>query len=259
MRRVRHVRSHAFTLVELLVVIGIIAMLISILLPVLGRARRAAYEVQCLSNLRQLTTAMIMYTNEFKGKTMPIDHNPSEYWFHKLAPYLGDKHYADNAANADNDNFTTASVMQCREAPEKGGQGTVTVMWHYFAGGGYGAYGLNLWLLPKGAFEMDGLFPRQNYYHSWSPIPLASEVPFIGDSIWVGSWPDHNDFVPPSQQYGAQDHAPGYFMGRFYIARHPGKAINCGFVDGSARKVRLSELWQQRWHKNWVPKTPLVP
>ncbi|MEO6435750.1 MAG: type II secretion system protein [Tepidisphaeraceae bacterium] len=62
----RQTARSAFTLVELLVVIGIIAVLISILLPTLGRARESAKRTQCLSNLRQIGVFMNMYANQFK-------------------------------------------------------------------------------------------------------------------------------------------------------------------------------------------------
>jgi prepilin-type N-terminal cleavage/methylation domain-containing protein/prepilin-type processing-associated H-X9-DG protein len=66
-----HGGRRGFTLVELLVVVGVIALLIGILLPTLNRAREAADSVKCLSNLRQLALANGMYVGQWNGWAVP--------------------------------------------------------------------------------------------------------------------------------------------------------------------------------------------
>lgn len=73
-------RNRAFTLVEILVVIGVIAVLIGILLPVLSQVRAKAREITCASNLSQIDRALQMYANDFAGAPFPPRWEPPHWW-----------------------------------------------------------------------------------------------------------------------------------------------------------------------------------
>ena len=87
MRRPRDTRLDGFTLVELLVVIGIIAVLVALLLPVLKNAREQARSTACASNMRQIYSAIVMYGNENRQMLpLPNDFVPKIWAVGMLGP-----------------------------------------------------------------------------------------------------------------------------------------------------------------------------
>ena len=122
-------KRNGFTLVELLVVIGIIALLISILLPALNAARAQAYSVQCLSNLRQLGMGAQLMAAERHGIIQPATENKyamaadptrskffwrkdgqAQDWASALARYIGSKTPVENLMEMAQDQI---KVFQC--------------------------------------------------------------------------------------------------------------------------------------------------
>jgi prepilin-type N-terminal cleavage/methylation domain-containing protein/prepilin-type processing-associated H-X9-DG protein len=81
MRTVQPSEGKAFTLVEMLVVISIIAVLIGILVPVVSKVRRSSRDISCASNMRQIVTGLISYANQNDGSFPPNSGESGQFWY----------------------------------------------------------------------------------------------------------------------------------------------------------------------------------
>ena len=225
-------RRRGFTLVELLVVIGIIALLISILMPALSRARRQARQVQCASNLRQLGFAFKMYTNENKGRSfMYLANVQTGLWIEILRPY----------GNID-------GSRMCPEAHETApnGVGTAFQAWGPPAASWLGNN--------SGSFALNG-FLYHNYKSNFIRLTEtdSTHIPMFGDAMWVDGWPASTDPAPPNLTTGDVTlKGTGASMSRWCLARHD-KSVNMVFLDGHAESVLLPQLWNLKWSHAYIP------
>ncbi|MHC4396533.1 MAG: type II secretion system protein [Planctomycetota bacterium] len=239
-------KQGGFTLIELLVVIAIIALLMSILMPALARAKRQARKVICQNNLKRMGYAISMFADDHDGYLnkgfLGNSSTPMDHWASAWEPYYGGDY----------------DVCLCPSATKlwsDGYQGKPLSAWGVFANttkwykkGQYGSYGINGWICNKPKWATSPV--NQLKYWRRTDIRKANRVPALLGAQWIDGWPEPTD--DPSHYDGQHFWSLGgdNDMGRFCTNRHDG-ALNAVFLDFSVRSVGLKELWILKWHRTY--------
>jgi len=215
-------RKHGFTLIELLVVISIIAVLAALLFSVFAGAREKARQSACLSNMRQMMLAALMYADDHEEMLPPVQHTGGRWVHDMLQPY------------------TRARLFyRCPSDPSVNFEQSLPGYPPEFVR--RASYGTNFWMAPKfgryRTLDCSGYLALASIQTPAETIYIAEmKENLLWDHFHPSMWPaDPND--PFNNPCGLIDPADELAM-----RWHQG-GTNYAFVDGHARWLRFEQTW----------------
>jgi prepilin-type N-terminal cleavage/methylation domain-containing protein/prepilin-type processing-associated H-X9-DG protein len=255
-------RTGGFTLVELLVVIGIIALLVSILLPALNRVRAQATSIKCLANLRSIGQAIVVYANNNKGSL------PYGFWDGTGGIVDGVQDFSGPPTRSDWATLLAGTVLSNRgarydEIESKGGLGAAFQCPDAAQGGNTGARTLHYAAHPRLMPQIDD----RDFYFNTTPATLlkpykisqikrSAEIVLIFDAITAIFPAGGSSVLAPVALGLDQD---GLFLGPSFTQN--GRTWNYLVDDGSMdlsqaiytpNRDQASSTWFNQSPANWA-------
>jgi len=202
-------RANGFTLIELLTVIAIIGILASILIPVVGRVRESARNSQSISNIRQLSLGVQLYSNDFGffPGTNPRNDPTVHFWGHEIEDYVAP---VQPLAEVSDGSLWFAPNLLTRHGTIQGTNLT--------------SYGMNKWLYT--AAGSSGTKAQVNS----EMIDNPSRKSMVMESLYVAG--GHFDAMPAAYRFAAwRGHSP-----------NNEQDLNVGFVDGHVERMKIDDI-----------------
>lgn len=248
-----------FTKKEIIVSLFCIVFLLMNLGAIGNSGRRRAKEMVCLSNLSKWGSIFEMYTNDNNGFFQAgVGDGHANHWFNALRAYYHNDHRIcccplasiplDVDSDGRMDNISCAfSAWGVYNAEDDNG---------YDTNGDWGSYGINGWVENPPA-QYTTVYENFNTANNWRTpnVEGAEFIPLFTDALRYSSFPQETDSPPQVEDMAWQSME---HMRRVCLNRHDG-AVNCLFLDFSARKVGLKELWTLNWHRSFNRFNPWTP